>query len=726
MLCVCVVASCNTYYITIRLNNPNQIIDMEEYLQLWIILRRRWLPVSIVFFTLVVLSIVKTIVETPTYRASGQLVLKKNPTSSLTGVGRQLGALESSVTGRPIATEAAILSSLPLAEKTINALKLNMNPLVFLKDLEVSNIENTDILQVYYTSIDPRLAAKVVNSLMDVYIENDISANRAQTKSARDFIAQELPKRRAALQFAEKRLQNFKQQNQVLDLKTEAGSIVSTITDLNRQIEATQSELRVQKARIESIQQLFGITPQQAVIAGFVAESPSVVPVMQKLQETQIRLETLRLELTDSHPTIINLKEQEIVLKQDLESRIQTSFLGQVGRLNEINQAKDVVQLNGPGLQQNLLSSYANAEAERLTFQVRLTALGEVIQSYRQRADSLPQLELQQRELEREINATEFSYQELLAKNQELEIAENMQISNARVITPALIPAVPLRSRQYINLLQGVLGGFVVGGATAFILEKMDKTIKTSQSAQELLPYNLLAYIPFFTSSGKEAPDVVVRNEPESSVSESFRILQTNLRYFNSEKSTKVIVVSSAVPKEGKSTVAANLAFSMSQIGARVLLVDGDLRNPSQYKIWEVDNELGLSHVIRDQLSLESTVKEISPNFQLLTAGERINNPNTLIVSSQMAAFVAQAARTYDFVVIDTPPLIAAADATILGKLANGILFVIRPGIADVNSVAIVKDLLEKAEQNVLGIAMNGISAQQRYYDYYYYASSKV
>ena len=726
MLCVCVVASCNTYYITIRLNNPNQIIDMEEYLQLWIILRRRWLPVSIVFFTLVVLSIVKTIVETPTYRASGQLVLKKNPTSSLTGVGRQLGALESSVTGRPIATEAAILSSLPLAEKTINALKLNMNPLVFLKDLEVSNIENTDILQVYYTSIDPRLAAKVVNSLMDVYIENDISANRAQTKSARDFIAQELPKRRAALQFAEKRLQNFKQQNQVLDLKTEAGSIVSTITDLNRQIEATQSELRVQKARIESIQQLFGITPQQAVIAGFVAESPSVVPVMQKLQETQIRLETLRLELTDSHPTIINLKEQEIVLKQDLESRIQTSFLGQVGRLNEINQAKDVVQLNGPGLQQNLLSSYANAEAERLTFQVRLTALGEVIQSYRQRADSLPQLELQQRELEREINATEFSYQELLAKNQELEIAENMQISNARVITPALIPAVPLRSRQYINLLQGVLGGFVVGGATAFILEKMDKTIKTSQSAQELLPYNLLAYIPFFTSSGKEAPDVVVRNEPESSVSESFRILQTNLRYFNSEKSTKVIVVSSSVPKEGKSTVAANLAFSMSQIGARVLLVDGDLRNPSQYKIWEVDNELGLSHVIRDQLSLESTVKEISPNFQLLTAGERINNPNTLIVSSQMAAFVAQAARTYDFVVIDTPPLIAAADATILGKLANGILFVIRPGIADVNSVAIVKDLLEKAEQNVLGIAMNGISAQQRYYDYYYYASSKV
>ncbi|MEA5581251.1 polysaccharide biosynthesis tyrosine autokinase [Nodularia harveyana UHCC-0300] len=691
---------------------------MEEYLRYWIILKRHWLPVSIVFLAVMTLSVVRTVRETPIYRASGQLVLKKNSTSSLTGVGSQLGQLEGSVTGRPLGTEVAILRSLPLAEKTISSLSLNLNPFVFLKDLEVRNLENTDILEISYTSTDPRRAANIVNSLIKVYIDNDIDANRAQTKSAREFIVQELPKRKLALQFAEKKLQNFKLRNQILDLGAEAASTVSTITELNRLIEETTSELSVQTARIESIKQLFGVTPQQGVIAGFVAESPSVSPVTQRLQETQQELEILRLRLTDSHPTIINLKEQELVLKQEVEQGIRKSFIGQVGQLNRINEADDVVRLRAGGTQESLLGNYSTAEAERLVLQVRLKALEEIVQSYKQRSESIPQLELEQRELEREIKATDFSYQELLARNQELQISENMQVSNARVITPAFIPAIPMRSRQYINLLQGLIGGLVLGGATAFVLEKMDQTIKTTQSAQELLGYNLLAHIPLF-NNGSDGTGVIMRNEPESPVSESFRILQTNLKYFNSEQSIKVIVVSSSIPKEGKSTIAANLAFAISQIGSKVLLVDGDLRRPTQDKIWEVDNEVGLSNIIRDQLNLESAVKEITPNFQLITAGKPTNNPSALINSSQMAVFVGQAAKIYDFVVIDTPPLTVAADATIFGKLANGILFVLRAGVVNTSTIAIVKDLLEKSNQNVLGVAMNGINVKQQYYDYY-------
>ncbi len=690
---------------------------MEEYLRYWIILKRRWLPVSIVFLTLLGLSIVKTVLETPIYQASGQLVLKKNSTSSLTGVGSQLGQLESSVTGRPVGTEVAILRSLPIATRTINSLKLNLNPFVFLKDLEVKNIENTDILEVNYISTNPGEAAKIVNSLMKIYIENDINANRMQTKSARDFIAQQLPKRKAALQAAEKRLQVFKQQNRVLDLKAEAASTVSILTDLDRQVAATRSELSAQTARKESIRELFGVTSQQAVISGFVGESPNVTPVLQQLQDAQQKLAVLKLRLTDTHPSIVNLKEEVAVLNTELKSRIEKSFIGNVGRLNKIREAKDIIQLRGLGLQQGILSNYASAESERLSLQVRLKALAGVIQSYRERAGSLPQLELQQRQLEREINASDTSYQNLLARYQDLQVAENMQVSNAVIITPAFIPGVPIKSRQYINLLQGLIGGLLLGAATAFVLEKMDKTIKTTKSAQDLLGYKLLAYIPQFSNDG-EIPDVIVRNKPESPVSEAFRMLQTNLRYFNSDQSIKVIVISSAAPKEGKSTIAANLAFSISQIGRRVLLVDADLRNPSQDKIWEVTNELGLSNVIRDQLNLDNAVTEIVPNFYLMTVGEQMNNPSTLIDSSQMAVFVAQAAQKYDFVVIDTPPLTVAADATILGKLATGILFVVRPGVADTNSISIAKDLLEKANQNVLGVTMNGISAKQQYYDY--------
>ncbi|MDM3849280.1 MAG: polysaccharide biosynthesis tyrosine autokinase [Aphanizomenon gracile PMC627.10] len=690
---------------------------MEEYLRYWIILKRRWLPVSIVFLTLLGLSIVKTVLETPIYQASGQLVLKKNSTSSLTGVGDQLGQLENSVTGRSLGTEIAVLRSLPIAEKTISSLKLNLNPLIFLKDLQIKNIENTDILEISYATTDPRQATQIVNSLMKVYIENDINANRLQTKSARQFIAEQLPKGKLVLNLAERRMLNFKQENRVLDLRAEAASSASILADLDKQVVVTKSALSVQTAKMASIRRLFGINSQEAVIAGFVGESPNVTQVLQQLQQTQQKLAISRLTLNDTHPTVINLQEQEVVLKQELQGRIKSSFVGNVGRLNQIKNAEDIVPLGESSLQQRILADYADAETERLSLQVQLKALAEAIQYYRQRANALPQLELQQRQIEREISATESSYQNLLARYQELQVAENMQVSNARVITPAIIPVVPIKSRQYTNLLQGLIGGVLLGAATAFVLEKMDNTIKTTKSAQELLNYTLLAYIPSF-SNGSEIPDIIVSNQSDSPMSEAFRMLETNLRFFNSQQRIKVVVVSSSVPKEGKSTISANLAFAMSQLGHKVLLVDADLRKPNQNKIWKVANEIGLSNVIKGQSNLDSALIEITPDLHLITAGKETKNPSKIIGSSQMPKLIDQVAQEYDFVVIDTPPLTVSADATILGKLATGILFVVRPGVADTDSVAIAKNVLDQANQNVLGVVMNGISARQQYYDY--------
>ncbi|WP_373525771.1 GumC family protein [Nostoc sp.] len=695
---------------------------MEEHLHYWAILKRRWLPASIVFGLLLTLAIVKTLLETPIYQATSQLVLKKSSTSSLTGVGNQLGQLENSVSGRPLGTEVAVLRSWPIAERTINALRLNISPLIFLKDLQVKNLENTDLLELSYVDTDPRKAAAIVNTLMKVYIESDINANRAQTRSARDFIAQQLPLRKKALQSAEQRLQIFKQQNRVLDLKAEASSTVSILTDLERQVAVTRTDLASQTAQMESIKQIFGVSSQEAVISGFVSESPSTSLALGQLQDTQQKIQLLSLRLTDSHPTVINLKEQEAVLKQQLQQRIEQSFVGNAGRLNQTTNPENIVQLRSDGLQQGLLANYVSTEAERLSLQVRLKALAEIIIFYRQRANNLPQLELQHRQLEREIAATEFSYQNLLARYQELQVAENLQVSNALVVTPALIPEVPIKSRQYINLLQGIIGGLVLGAATALVLEKFDKTVKTAQSAKDLLDYTLLGSIPRFTNDNL-IPEVIVKDEPNSAVSEAFRMLETNLRVFNSEQLIKVIVVSSAVPKEGKSTIAANLAVSMSQLGRKVLLVDADLRNPSQHKIWEIPNKTGLSHVLRSQSNLEMAVTEVVSNLEVLTAGELNNNPAALLGSSQMAVFVGQVAQKYDFVIIDTPPLTVAADATILGKVANGILFVVRPGIADADSLSLSKELLEKADQNVLGIAINGVKANQQYYGY---AMSKV
>lgn len=691
---------------------------MEDYLQIWFILRRRWLPASIVFLAVLLFSAFKTMQDTPVYQATGQLLFKKNTTSSLTGVGSQLGQLESSVSGNPLENEAAILRSLPVAERTIATLKLSQNPVALTKELLVSNIKGTDILELSYTNTDPKKVASVVNTIMRTYIENDINANRAQTKSARDFIAQQLPIRKGALQAAEESLQKFKQKNKVLDLKAEATSSVEILSDLDKQVATTQSELAAQTARTKSIQSLFGVNPQQAIVTGFVGESPTSTAILGQLQETQQKLELARLRLTEAHPTVINYREQVNVLKKELKRRIAQSFIGNAGRLNLIKDPEKIVQLRGHGLQQSILHNFSNVEAERLSLQVRLKALDKVIQSYRQRANTLPELELQQRQLEREIAATEASYKNLLDKYQELQVAENQQVGNARIITPAVVPAQPIKSRQYMNLLQGIIGGILLGGGTAWVLEKIDGTVKTSKSAKDLLGYPVLAIIPPipYRNSIHAVPEVIVRNNPDSPVSEAFQMLQTNLRFFNSNRPIKVIVVASSVPKEGKSTVAVNLAVAMSQLGRRVLLIDGDLRHPSQHKIWEIPNERGLSSVLTSESYLEESLVEVQPNLQVLTAGVATRNPVALLDSSQMAILVAQVAQNYDFVIIDTPPLTVAADATILGKSSNGILFVVRPGVVDSADIELSKDLLEKAGQHVLGLAINATQSKTTTY----------
>ncbi|MDJ0733715.1 MAG: polysaccharide biosynthesis tyrosine autokinase [Nostocaceae cyanobacterium] len=693
---------------------------MENHLQYWAIFKRRWLPATIVFGLLVTLSIIRTVRETPIYQASGQLLFKKNTTSSLTGVGNKLGQLDASVSGNPLENEAAILRSLPIAEQVIAELKLPLNKQVLLGTLEVINLKGTDILQLAYTDTNPKKAADIINKLMEVYIENDINANRAETKAAREFIEKQLPLRKAAVQAAEKNLQKFKQENQVLDLKAEATSTVDILSTLDKQVAATRSELKAQTARMQSIKSLFGLSAREAVVAGFVGESPTTISVLGQLQDIQQKIEVAKLTLTDSHPTIINLKEQEVILNAELKKRIEQSFIGNSKRLNTATDPDKIVQLRPQGLQQGILGNYANIEAERLSLQVKLQALNQVIASYRQRANTLPQLELKQRELEREIVATESSYKNLLDRYQELQVAENQQVGNARIITPALVPPVPIKSRQYINLLQGFIGGIVLAGATIWLLERIDKTIKTSESVKELLDYPVLGSIPPLPNQGlmSVVPEVIVKNNSDSPISEAFQMLQTNLRFFNPERSIKVIVVSSSVPKEGKSTIAANLAVAISQLERKVLLVDGDLRHPSQHRIWEIPNEVGLTNVIRSNSNLEQAAPEVVANLQVLTAGEDTSNPVALLDSTQMAVFIAQAAQQYDFVIIDAPPLTVAADATILGKLANGILFVVRPGVADAASVEQSKELLDKAGQNVLGMAINDSSVNTRYYSY--------
>jgi polysaccharide biosynthesis transport protein len=197
--------------------------------------------------------------------------------------------------------------------------------------------------------------------------------------------------------------------------------------------------------------------------------------------------------------------------------------------------------------------------------------------------------------------------------------------------------------------------------------------------------------------------------------------LRANLKYVSADKELKVIVVTSSVPQEGKSTVAANLAMAIAQMERRVLLVDGDLHRPVQHQIWDLPNNEGLSNAIVGQSDLRNAIAQVMDNLYVLPSGLVPPSPASLLDSKRMAALIDSFRDNFDCVILDTPSLSVGADAASLGQMADGVLFVVRPGVADVVNAGFAKELLEKSGQNVLGQVINGIIPKNEPHSNYYF-----
>jgi polysaccharide biosynthesis transport protein len=344
--------------------------------------------------------------------------------------------------------------------------------------------------------------------------------------------------------------------------------------------------------------------------------------------------------------------------------------------------------------------------------------------------ESLPRLEQQQRELERKVQAAQSTYSLLLQKLQESRITESQNLGNAQIISQAEAPDEAIGSPM-VNYLSAGLLGLLTSLATIYLLESRDKFIKNVDEAKEFMELTLLGVIP---SLGKQksslisnsnfdvsVPRVVVRETPRSPISEAYRMLRSNLKFLSADKELKVIVVTSSVPKEGKSTVAANLAMAIAQMERKVLIVDGDLHRPAQHQIWDLPNSEGLSNVIVGQADMWSATTQVMDNLYVLTSGLVPPSPASLLDSKRMATLIERFAANFDFVIIDTPSISVAADAAALGQMADGVLFVVRPGVADIGSAAFAKDLLKKSGQNVLGQVVNAVDPRNENHSYYYF-----
>ncbi|MES1023219.1 polysaccharide biosynthesis tyrosine autokinase [Gloeocapsa sp. BRSZ] len=695
----------------------------------WRILKRQWLPSSVAFGSVLSLFMLGLILQKPQYIAEGKLLFRRgNATSSITGVETNIGQLDPlQQQNNPLDTEAEIIRSVQVAEKALQRLDLrdaNGNPLrlnQFLNNLNVSNIRGTDILQISYQDRNPETAVAVVNTLMAVYLENNFLSSRTEAVAAREFIENQIPRARETLNQAELALRSFKEENKIVAAEEERRAAVDINTELQKQINATQTQLADAKAQSALLQKELGRDLTTAGVETSISQTAGVQELLKEIQQVEAQIVTDESRFREDHPTLVALRSRKADLERLLQQRTQRA-------VNTNLQQATNGQISP--YEQNLTQQLANSEARRLGLSSQLSALSELQAQYTQKLNNVPQLEQRQRELERELEAAQSAYSLLSQKLQESRIAENQKVGNARVIAAATIPDEPVNSRQPLFIVTGLLvsGAFAI--ATALLLEARDKSLQTVEQAKQVLGFTPLGVIPI--SKNSESPSIAGESEtytsgmlqaaPRSPMSAAYRMLQANLMFLSSDKQIKVVVVTSSVPQEGKSTVSANLAASMAQLGRRVLLVDADMLRPTQHQIWELPNQSGLSNLLVGQVEFPAVVKQVIDNIHVLTAGSTPPNPVALLESQRMANLATMFSENYDFTIIDTPALNVDAIAPILGKMADGVLLVVRPGVVDSASATFAKEFLAQSGQHVLGQVINGVIPENEPHSYYYFS----
>jgi polysaccharide biosynthesis transport protein len=714
---------------------------MEEIAQYGSILKRRWLPATFVFLLIAGLATIYTVKQTPIYQSKGQLLFKKNNKTSSLLDGLGVSALaDVGGTNSPVNNQLEIIRSLPIIEGAITALDLKdkkgerLKAEQFLTQMKVANIKSTDVLDFSYQDTDATRAARVLQMVFDLYQQKDLENQRKDSQAARIFVEKQLPDLETKVRESESRIRDFREKHQVVDLASEAMRSVETINNLNREITTASAQLAAEKSRINEMQKLLGNNVQSVVQSALVSESPGLKDALAALQDARKKLALERTRFSDNNPSVIDLAQKVNALDQDLKLRYRETL-----SKKNLNIKGELVDLQTSGLQATMVSDYTKAETQRVALEQQINALVYVSTAYRDRANRLPQLEQAQRELNRQLEVSLTTYKTLRAKLEEFRIAENQTTGNITLVTPPTVNPEAISPKNVQNIAIGSFLGLFLGAAAAFVLDSTDRRIKTAQEAQQLFPdYSILGRIPdfqqkemvvtsklMFGKSTRTAGRLMARNTGSDQENEAFRSLQANLRFLNADTPIKAIVVSSSLPREGKSTVAANLALVTAELGRKVLLVDGDMRKPSQHRIWRQNPDVGLSNVLTNQSKQEEAIIEVEPNLYLLTAGTPPPNPIALIDSSQMGILIGEWTKTYDLVIIDAPPLTVAADATLLSKKASGIVFVMRPNVVDKDSAMQSREILEQSEQNVLGMVLNGIPMESKKYNDYYYQGSK-
>lgn len=696
-------------------------IHLRDYLS--IVLRRKWIVIT--FFVAVVATVViGTFMMKPLYKASSTLKIDKENSNVI--LFKDSYALEN-VDEKYYQTQYQMLRSRNLAKRVIRQMRLDKNSeftgksaalpppgllkrqgsvtedgisasLVdgFIKRIEVKPEPKSSLVNVGFVSYDPELAASVTNAIAKSFIELNIESKFEATQQARAWLENQLEIMKGKLEQAEEKLNQYAGQNEIIfldkgvdkDGKDAGGEniVAKRLADLSQDLTAATSD-RISKEALYNELKSGDSASSSSVMANSLVQS-----MIKDLAGLESEYNQNLTVYKADYPKMVRLKEHIDQLRKriDLETKkvvvsIRKDYDAAMRRENYLKaafekQKKDALDLNSRSVQYQILKREADTNREL--------------------------------------------YNGLLQRMKETGISASITASNIQIIDPAEVPKSPFKPNKKLNFMLALMVGLFGGVGLAFLAEYLDNTIKTPEDIEKRILMPSLGLVPHCSvKDAGGAVELLSHSSGNTHLGEAYSSLRTFLLFSSAGKPPKVMMVTSARREEGKTTTSVNTAISLTKSDAKVLLVDADMRRPRLHKIFKVPNTAGLSSFLSGnrEFSAELLKPTGVPNLHVMTSGPLPPNPAELLGSYRLKELIDGLYTLYNFIVIDTPPVLGLADAVVASTQTEGVIMVVRSGKTPREAAQQAKKILESVNAKLLGVVLNAINESHLKYGYYSY-----
>ncbi|MBI5344457.1 MAG: polysaccharide biosynthesis tyrosine autokinase [Deltaproteobacteria bacterium] len=559
---------------------------------------------------------------------------------------------------------------------------------IVLREMQVALGGKASIIKINYVSDNPYMAAGMANGIANTYIEHNLDLRVRPFKDAVEWLSARMVDLRSKVEESEKALQKYKEGTGVVSFETKESVIVKSLQENASQL--VQATIKRQEAETR-YRQIRSVVDNPELLA----TSPDIM--------NNLVIQNLRI-------SELNLKNQ----MSDLSEKFGPKHPQMVRTSNELQT-----------IQKNLIAEARKMlNAAKTNYEIALsneTSIKTALDEQKKQVLDLSRKAIDFNVVAGESESNKQFYELLLKKLQEASLSSGVSISNVQVVDHATLPDTPIRPKKKLYILMSVIAGLFGGIIIVFFTEYMDDTIKTSDEVEQTLKLPFLAVLP----STKEQGPIYITAGTRSMIAEAYKTLRTNIMFSTPERPPKLLLITSATPEEGKTTVSSNLAVAMAMMGEKVLLIDADMRRHNIHKVFSLDNTIGLTNAIIDPATVPACIRPVPdcPNLSVITGGALSPNPLEMLSSHHMKDILTELGKNYDRVIMDSPPLLAVADSVILAHLADAVILVAWGGKTSIGLIKRALLIISNVKDlRILGVALNKIDVTKRgYYQYYPY-----